>query len=85
MNEKNFRNLTLRQECYQMDRHLVCAPNKILRAILKIDEGRTQKNGLYEKKANDNAYGLTSDRWQRWTICVRIEDSVNASIQGIEE
>ena len=41
--EKTSRNQALEPESHQNDKHLICAPSKIHRAILKIDEERTSK------------------------------------------
>ena len=61
MNEKASRNQTLHQESHQTDKHLGCLPCKIRRTIFKMGK-RTQTNRPEEKKADDNAQGLTPER-----------------------
>ena len=55
--EKTSGNQALQQESHQRDKHM--------------DERRTQTNELEDKKTNDDAQGLTSDRWHRQTIKVK--------------
>ena len=64
---------------------------KILSTILEMDEGRTSTNEPEDKKTNNDAKGLTSERWE--TVSrneegrgpTNIEDSVDASIPGLED
>ena len=44
------------------DKYPDCPPSKIIRVVLEVDEGRTLTNGAENKKINDNAEGLTSQR-----------------------
>ena len=44
------------------DKNLDCPPYKILGTILEMNEERTPTNGAEEKKADDDAQGLTSER-----------------------
>ena len=62
MNEKAALNQALQQEYHQRDQHLGCPSFKILGTILEMDEGRTSINGPADKKDNDNAEGLISER-----------------------
>ena len=62
MNEKIPRNKTLPQKSYQRDKRLSCNACKKRRAIFEIDSGRTSTNGPREKKVDNNALGLTSER-----------------------
>ena len=39
-----------------------CSTFKILRTILKMDKEETNTNGPKDKKVDDNARGLTSER-----------------------
>ena len=59
----------------------------------KIDKGGTLKNWPEDKKVDDNAQGLTSERCLRQTLCIEkrrrklasIEDSMDASIWRVED
>ena len=59
-----------------------------------MDQGRTSTNEPENKKTNDDAQGLISERWHRETYVSRkekrrgfasIENSVDTSIQGLKE
>ena len=58
-NKKTSRKLALQQESHQKNNWHLC---KILGIILEIDEGRGSTNKLNDKKADDDAQGLTSER-----------------------
>ena len=47
---------------------MCCPLCKILETILKMDEGRTSRNGSKDKKANDNVQDCPSEKWHRQTI-----------------
>ena len=83
-NEKTSRNQTLQQESNQRDKHLAGLPCK----ILEIDTWRTI--GPEDKKFNDDAQGLTPERWHRLFVSKKEgergvtnkEDSTDAAIRG---
>ena len=90
-NVKAFRNRAQQLESHQKDKNLDCPTSKILGSILEIDEERT--NEPEDKKANDDAQGLTSERWH-WLYVSRkeggrvlasIDDCENASIRKCED
>ena len=54
-NEKTTCNQTIYKKSYSRDKHLGCAPNKIIETILEVNEGRTSTNGLENRKTNYNA------------------------------
>ena len=58
----------------------VVSPCKILWTILKMDKGRTQTNGSQDKKTNEGHVSKKEGR-----ELPSIEDSVNASIQWLED
>ena len=88
MNEKTFRKQTLKQESHQTDKHLGYLPCIILETILEVDQRITAINGTEDKKVNDNALGLISERWhmgQGGRELVSIEYSVDGSTRSFED
>ena len=67
-NEKDSRNQTLLQEYHKRDKPLGCLLCNILRTILKLDKGGSQKNGPEDKKVDDDIQVLTSKRWHRLNV-----------------
>ena len=66
---------------------------KVLWTILKMDKGETQTNGPKNKEIDNDALGLTSERWHRLYVSrkgegrglISIEDCVDASIKWLKE
>ena len=54
-NDKATQNQTISQESHQSHIHLGRSLRKILRTILKVDEGRISTNGLENKETIDDA------------------------------
>ena len=52
-----------------------CISRKKLRTMLEMDEVTTKTNGTERRKANNDAYGLTSLRRYRQTIYKKKEDA----------
>ena len=48
-----------KKKSHQRDKHLGSPPKKILKTILKMDQGRTPTNGPNQEKINDYAQGFT--------------------------
>ena len=57
--------LCSRKLSHQRNKHLGIPLCKILETILKRSKGRTQWKGPEDKKADDDAQGLISERWHR--------------------
>ena len=64
-----------------------CPPCNILKTILEIDKEGTKTNGREDKKANDDAQSLRSERWEEKIICVKKaeEDSPVLEISWIHQ
>ena len=81
------------RQLYCRTKHLGCLPHKIVGTILEVDEGRTSTNESENKKTNDDAQGLTLERWHRLDVSrtergrglASIGDSVVASIRRPED
>ena len=53
------------------NKHRRCPLWKLLRTILKINKGRTQKNEPKYKKGDDDVQGLSSERGYKQSVCVQ--------------
>ena len=68
--EKASGNQARQQKSHHRYKHLGAASCKIFGTIHKMDKERAKTNGQEGKKVDDDAQGLTFERWQRQIICV---------------
>ena len=61
-NKKTTQNQIMSQKSHQRSKHLGCFPCQMLRMILKVNKGRTSTNLPENKKTNNDAWSLTSER-----------------------
>ena len=61
-NRKASQNKAQQQKAHQRDKHLGSPPLQEIWNSLKIDKKGTQTNGLEDKKVDNDAQGLTSER-----------------------
>ena len=67
-NEKTSKNQALHQKSYQKNTYFGSTPCNIFGTILKMVLGGIQTNETKDKKVNDHADGLTSERWHRQSL-----------------
>ena len=65
MNMKTSWNQAQQQKSHLRDKHLGSSPPKVFSPILKVDKRGIQANEPEDKKIDDYAQGLTSERWER--------------------
>ena len=80
-NKNTSQNQTLQPDSHQRDKHLGCSPCKILRTIFDMDKGRTLTNEPKNKKANDDVWGLTSERWHRIYVSRKKEEEHSPALK----
>ena len=85
--KKISRSQTLQHKSYQIDKHLGCPPWKIFWTILKMDKEGTQTNWPKDKQIDDDAQGVTFERWYRLYVSIKggrrlasIENCIDASL-----